>query len=251
MLSRQQLVITLSPQRAYIDAVLTRPPICEQIFRYVSARSLIRIGKTCRVAHNAVLEYYRYGFNINRHLARFFNNPVAFRSIQARTGTIISGSSTLQFLDRIFYEGSDLDLYLHPKTTKDIGDFLLQEGYHFTPNIYQPVDFEEAVRSKERNDALPGQDHVAASQIPDTTTYNVSGIGAVYSFEKAGGFGQPPLIIQLITAEFSPLDCILSFHSSRFSMSSNSNYQTYVSHSMRDEFDHLRHSVCALSSSYF
>ena len=237
-----QLAITSSSQRAYVDAVLTRPPICELIFKYISARSLVHFSQTCRVAHNAVLEYYRYGFNINRHLARFFNNPIAFRSLQARTGTIISGSSALQFLDRTFYEGSDLDLYLHPETTKDVGDFLLQEGYRFTPNSIQPDDFDEAVTLRRRNDALPSQDPTAAMQILDTQLkmmYSISGIDAVHSFEKAGGFGQPPSIVQLITAEFSPLHCILSFHSSKFVVSSNSTCRTDLSYSMRDEFDHL------------
>lgn len=45
----------------------------------------------------------RVAFDINRCLSRFFTSPSAFRSLQARTGTLISGSIALQFLDRVRY----------------------------------------------------------------------------------------------------------------------------------------------------
>ena len=49
---------------------------------------------------------------INNHLSRFFPDPIVFRSLQARTANLVSGSNALQFSDRTSYEEADTDVYV-------------------------------------------------------------------------------------------------------------------------------------------
>ncbi|KAG8819209.1 hypothetical protein FRC19_010028, partial [Serendipita sp. 401] len=65
------------------------------------------------------------------------NNTLRFRSIQAETGTLISGSQALQFFDRAHYLDSDLDLYVSCRHTLTVGLFLLSIGYRFEPTARQ------------------------------------------------------------------------------------------------------------------
>ncbi|KIJ42145.1 hypothetical protein M422DRAFT_171479, partial [Sphaerobolus stellatus SS14] len=52
-------------------------------------------------------------FNINDFLKRFLKDPRKFRSLQTRTGALISGSQALQLLGRTRWPDSDLDLYIY------------------------------------------------------------------------------------------------------------------------------------------
>jgi hypothetical protein len=145
---------------------------------------------------------------------RFFCNPIDFRSLQARTGTLISGSNALQFLDRTFYAESDLDLYTHPGHSREVGLWLIRhEGYQFVPSASQAADFEALVKDN--------WDGLAKRYDPDNDVdmvqgqrYRLTGIGAVYTFAKDKDVdGAPPLKVQIIEAETNPLQCVLGFHS--------------------------------------
>ena len=57
-------------------------------------------------------------------LSRYFHHPETFRHLQATTGTVISGSSALQFFDRSYYAKSDLDLYVPLAWRAKVGQYL-------------------------------------------------------------------------------------------------------------------------------
>jgi hypothetical protein len=206
------------PQRdpTAFETILTRPPIFELIFADLSPGSLIRLGRTCRLAQQALTIFYSGAFNINRHLSRFFSNPVGFRSLQARTATLISGSSALQFLDRTFYPESDLDLYAHPDCAREVGLWLIQnEGYIFTPNLSQET--EEFADLPWRPLWTPW---LLTSPREDITTedlhvdhYRIPGLQEIFSFRKPQPNGDD-LKLQIMVAKNTPLQCILAFHSS-------------------------------------
>ncbi|PCH44988.1 hypothetical protein WOLCODRAFT_91093 [Wolfiporia cocos MD-104 SS10] len=80
--------------------------ICERL----TPVSLIRMRRVSRTTYQAVQDFSYRAFDVNRRLSRFFSDPFAFRSLQARTATLISGSFALQFFDRTFYPEADLDL---------------------------------------------------------------------------------------------------------------------------------------------
>ncbi|EPQ60361.1 hypothetical protein GLOTRDRAFT_31372 [Gloeophyllum trabeum ATCC 11539] len=203
-----------------IMEVLSRPPIHDLIFGQLSPAGLVRFSRTCKLAQAGVQSFYNRAFNINRHLSRFFKDPIAFRSLQARTATLISGSSALQFLDRTFYPDSDLDLYVHPGFAREIGRWLIDhEGYEYKPYESQNADFDtqDEVIMKAMRDAglAPGQRTFSEDLHPFMNQmYRIPGVETVFSFERLNpNAGEDPLKVQIILASQTPLQCILGFHS--------------------------------------
>lgn len=200
------------PRLAYECAVgelFGRAPIYDTIFSCVSPRTLVRIGRSCRTAYAASKDFSHRAYNIHRHLSRFLSEPLNFRSLQARTGTLIAGSNALQFLDRTFYPDSDMDLYVHPGHVREVLDYLVdKEGYKFRPDSTQPKDYREIV-----------SDEWDGTQIRDESLdddelllyYQIRGVESVLSIERRGRDGL--LKIQLIVCETSPFDAIINFHS--------------------------------------
>jgi hypothetical protein len=203
-------------QPVLLEGILTRPPIFDLIFSVLSPGSLIRFGRTCRLARSAISVFSGRAFNINRHLSRFISNPIAFRSLQAKTGTLISGSNALQFLDRTFYPKSDLDLYTHPGYAQEVGNWLINnEGYSFVPSASQEnPDF----NSQEWSSWTPWSMTLPRTDINwehmHVQSYRFSGLDDVYHFEKPSQTGGPALQVQVIASELTPLQCIFGFHSS-------------------------------------
>ncbi|KAI0677691.1 hypothetical protein C8Q78DRAFT_1066155 [Trametes maxima] len=128
-----------------------------------------------------------------------------------RTGTLISGSTALQFFDRTLYPESDLDLYVHMRHRREVGRWLLEEGYKFVPSPYQDPRLEiEVVHGMSRG----------ANGI-----YHIPGVSAILTFTKpapgkqdalsdaAGGQEERTLKVQVIVAKNTPMEAILAFHS--------------------------------------
>ena len=88
--------------------ILTNHVIHWNIFSYCTPQTLLRFERTCRLAQAIVEDYIRVAFNIDARLSPFFDDPRAFRSLQARTGTVISGSTALQFFERAIYPGTGM-----------------------------------------------------------------------------------------------------------------------------------------------
>ncbi|KAI0371470.1 hypothetical protein BV20DRAFT_941761, partial [Pilatotrama ljubarskyi] len=231
-------------QSLFAERILHIELIYEPVFDASSAATLLRIARTCRIAHHAVAAYTRVAFDVDRLLARFFPSPAApcssvcsapaphvhaelydraraFRSLQARTGTLVSGSSALQFFDRTVYPESDLDLYVHMRHRREVGRWLLQEGYRFVPTPYQDPRFEVEVV------------HGMAQGV--NGIYRMPGVAGILTFTKpAPKELRPPhaeveledelelqsepqeervLKVQVIVAKNTPMEAILAFHS--------------------------------------
>jgi hypothetical protein len=181
---------------AFVE-ITVRPPAYEGVLSCLSAGTLYRLQRTCRSARTAVVDYCRRVFNVDKHLKRFFDDPHGFRQLQASTGTLISGSNALQFLHRSFYPGSDLDIYTHPIHAHRVCSWLVAtEGYHFVGKSVLYRDFET-----ETNETPPD-------------TYRFGSIHNVYFFTKPRNDGFMSSL-QVIQASRNPLECILSFHSSK------------------------------------
>ena len=193
----------------FVSRILTNDLLYDLIFYPADPCSLVRVSRTCRAAHVAVHSHIARTFKINTHFARYFRNPLLFRSLQAATGTLVSGSNALQFLARTSYPASDLDLYCSLAECTTVGLWLLLERYRFVPYDGQAATFELAVRQERE----PWDAWMAP--------YLASGVSAVYNFVKpapdaeAGG----ELKVQIVVASDSPLDVVLRFHSSTCSVS--------------------------------
>lgn len=233
---------------SYINFVFSRPPIYNNIFSNLSPESVIRFGKTSTVVYHAMTDFCSLAFNINNHLSRFFVKPIAFRSLQARTATVISGSNALQFLDRTFYPESDLDLYVYPgDNDREVGQWLIdEEGYQFTPNSLQPEDFNVACQRMLNRKIKDHVENDVDRFHAQHCTYRIWGISSIYTFIRPSGTK-----IQIITTENTPLQSILSFHSSAYTVSSF--YAISVSSildSLRYEFYHCLYGIFIVSKGH-
>ncbi|KAG2062926.1 hypothetical protein BDR04DRAFT_954237, partial [Suillus decipiens] len=103
------------------------------ILCHLSPRTLVWLSHTCHYMYMEVASFFQCAYNINRHLSRYFPDPLAFRSLQARTGLVISGFNAIQFMDRTCYPESDLDLYAHPGHVRELSEWLVSAGYIFEP----------------------------------------------------------------------------------------------------------------------
>lgn len=150
-------------------------------------------------------------FPIHRRLLYFFDDPTSFRLLQAQTGLVISGSFVLQFFLTEHWASADLDLYVSIEGSEIVGQWLLTNGYHFSPhgpNFHpvtgqvtdpgQPEDFFHAIRT------------LQSAHLPDD--FYVYGVAGVFNFTReVRGI---PRKVQLITVHRSPIETILNFHSS-------------------------------------
>ncbi|KIP08840.1 hypothetical protein PHLGIDRAFT_12311 [Phlebiopsis gigantea 11061_1 CR5-6] len=190
----------------FVSRILTNDLLYDLVLRPADPCTLVRLSHTCRGAHAAVRSHVARTFNINAHLGRYFSDPLAFRALQAATGTLISGSSALQFLDRTFYPEADLDLYCFYDARAEVGLWLMRQGYRFAPNSRQDPSFRVAVAQAR----VPGTD-VAAGPYS-----RMKAVSAVYTFVKRVESLDGPstrLKVQIIVAYNNPMEAIFHFHS--------------------------------------
>src|SRR6267154_5799936 len=202
-----------------LEQVFLRAPIYDLVFCHLSPRTLVWLSRTCRAAHLAVTCFFRRAYNINRHLSRYFSDPLAFRSIQARTGLVISGSNALQFLDRTLYPESDIDLYAHPGHVYELLGWLESVGYQFQPNEWHNQEHDW------RDHAKANWDGTSKRIIEDTANglgTRYPGIAAVYTFKRFVVMDRETveLQVQVIETTCNPIETIMKFHTSLSKLSS-------------------------------
>lgn len=200
--------LSTSVEHVFLDKIIYNHLIHDAIFLHLTPLEFLRVGRTCKLANSIVHTFIKRTFNINRFLARFFPDGTAFRSLQARTGTLVSGSFALQFFDRTSYPESDLDLYIPAKYDRQVVSWLVLHGYKFTPNAGQPADLEKAMEKAKEDGFVTGIVDDPHSE------YTERSIEAVYNFSKPSQNDTPQLKIQCIIARLAPMHVVLSFHSS-------------------------------------
>ncbi|KAF8185704.1 hypothetical protein BJ912DRAFT_972907 [Pholiota molesta] len=190
-------------------SVLSLPSTTDDVLlEELSPGELFKYGKTCKHIHSIVESYIRRRFQIDKLLATYFTpSQIAdFRRLQASTGMLISGSTALQFFNRVVYPDSDLDVYVEHAYREDIGLWLLSIGYKYVP---YPTS-----NSKTFQDDLDLNPDTTPSRMLTQRHFIESGQGylgaqCVFTFVKQKPFRK----VQMITSLNSPLERILSFHS--------------------------------------
>jgi len=196
------------------------PEAYDRIFDALPPAGLCQVRKLSRDARIAVQDYEVRVFSPNRLLEQFFPDPFEFRSLQCRTGTLVSGSQALQLLSRCRWPNSDLDLYVWQESALEVCAWLEGQGYEYKPLYFQSEDLEETLESSIisglQRMAL-NQDQIdeeeAAEIAEDVTFYDHNSIANVIAFEKETGL--ETLKTQVIIGRNSPMEMILSFHSSK------------------------------------
>lgn len=239
------------PRASRMKHVFSNAPIYDSIFRNLSPRTLVRLSRTCHMIHEAVTRFCQRAYNINRHLSRYFPDPLSFRSLQARTGLIISGSSALQFLDRSFYPESDLDIYCHPGHVYEVLEWMESFWYRFEPHKYQDASWRSQVSADwdgtvSRIRVLDPLHYLHEEDRVRSTRY--SNIAEVYNFKRFMIIDEElvALQVQVIETINNPIDTIMKYHSSVFKLLFfYMNFNT-LGHSLRHEHHYFRRGVFIL-----
>lgn len=145
--------------------------------------------------------YRRRTYSVHSILSPYFTDSeiIEFRLLQARTGTLISGSTALQFFERVVYPDSDLDLFMQRAYGPVVGLHLLHAGYTFDSSAWrQCVTFEDALQAIEVDD----------EQAINNAMYGGDAIFRVFTFNKGSRK------VQIIMTHHSPIAAVLRFHSS-------------------------------------
>ena len=121
--------------------------VANALCTFLDISDQINLARTCKKFHYIVNLIQRSQWNINKRLGYFVNDPIGFRSMIGQCEALISGSFALGFLDRMFWDGSDLDIYVEfgedNSRARRLGRYLIrEEGYQFLPGYFQGPDFE-------------------------------------------------------------------------------------------------------------
>lgn len=187
-----------------VHSILSNPNIYDNILSDLNPLAKYRLGSISQLSHQAVNYFDKRAFNINRHLSPFFTNPISFRNLQRRTGTIISGSNALQFFDRTHFNGADLDLYVHPGHAGEVCDWLRESAG------YRHIGGDEVLKQALVEDC---------KVIPKCESHMEDGYDCSPSIRGALQFwlGEEDELrmVHLMITRHSPMHAVLNFHSSK------------------------------------
>ncbi|KAF7977633.1 hypothetical protein HWV62_3040 [Athelia sp. TMB] len=194
----------------YMVYVLRNAP--DEFLGACSPIDVVSISKTCHIAHLIVKAWFVRAYNINTHLRNFYCEPQKFRSLQARTGALISGSNALQFFDRTVYtnirgEGTDMDVFANPGHSHEICHHLIDvQGYTFRGGDGPRLGPTSHADDQDTRFIMAGRE-------PIPSQYSKKSVHAVLLFEKTAGDGAIRKV-QVIIAMHSACHAVLNFHSS-------------------------------------
>ncbi|EJD35462.1 hypothetical protein AURDEDRAFT_175488 [Auricularia subglabra TFB-10046 SS5] len=117
-----QSLLPLPVEIMYYTMTFMRPP------------ALQRFARTCRLFHYEYQATLYTLFDLIGMLSFYFPDPYGFRILQMRTGLLIAGSFALQFLGRLYFANSNLDLYISQYAAFVVIDWLLTQGYRLIPS---------------------------------------------------------------------------------------------------------------------
>ncbi|TFK63309.1 hypothetical protein BDN72DRAFT_803392 [Pluteus cervinus] len=219
MLSPTAINRVLQPQNVLVDQTnpdghLPIGPVTDNVFKYLSPLDLVRFSRTSRQGYVAITDYGKHAFSITNLLGRYFSptDVLGFRFLQAQTRTVISGSSALQFFERVYYPESDLDIYVEARRVEPVAEWLTYAGYELLPDPLegQVASLDERLLKldKKMREHCPGM--FKQSLVEEEGTYLGRCMVKVYNYYRKI---DPTKRIQLILTYNSPLELILAFHS--------------------------------------
>ena len=214
--TRFRLPLKFPSDTGVFYAVVDCASITETLFDCCTPATIYSLGQTCRVVHLISKDYCRRRFDIDKHLKPFFPNVFRFRALQAKTNCIISGSSALQFMARVEFSTSDLDVFVASSHAQTVCDWLLRDSdaiYKFLPShIQQEKGFtnpEEVISRFRWSDSPRMIEGPCTIDLNFTDAYgNIQVLNFVSTLH-------PNRKIQVIMTHCTPIDCVLSFHSSK------------------------------------
>jgi len=107
------------------DLLARFTPVQDSVLNYLAIRDIVALSRTTKALSGCVGIVERTQFNVNERLKRFFENPKAFRSLQAKHNIVIGGTFALGFMSRKY-----LNVNLQEVNTCLLDELLVQQGAH-------------------------------------------------------------------------------------------------------------------------
>ncbi|KAJ3885039.1 hypothetical protein GG344DRAFT_59834, partial [Lentinula edodes] len=168
------------------------------IFSHLDHNDIDNLGLTCSWLEHEKQQFRSSSNKIDLVLDRFLTvgEIGGFQDIQVSTGMVVSGPVALQFFSREVYE-TDLDTYCVLGKCLDVAKYYLSIRYQYRPSKHQLDYFEDDFSRivDQRWDAV------------NRGAYLQDNVVQVWNFDRSGSK------IQLITTARSPLETVLTFHS--------------------------------------
>ncbi|KAF7976046.1 hypothetical protein HWV62_7954 [Athelia sp. TMB] len=182
------------------------PELMRVVLADCSTNEIISFRKTCKIANKAVHGFELVAFNIDWLLKRFLDSPDMFRKMQARTGTVIGGTTALAFFERTTHEEASMDIYVNPGHSYEVARHLTDmQGFSYHP-------FGSANSQEFTYDSRDGESDRLEANHRQESVYAIRAIDNVHRFTK-GEEGRGLREIFLIKTTRSPLHAILNSHS--------------------------------------
>ncbi|KAF4630958.1 hypothetical protein G7Y89_g7175 [Cudoniella acicularis] len=164
--------------------------IFDNICRHMDPQGILSLRQTTKQLSGLFDSLFKTQWNVNRSLKRFVDNPVGLRSMLARHNALISGSFALQFFERVVWDDSDLDIYVHDDdaSINAMGQYLIQaENYKFDSTFdWRSPDYQQHLK-----------------EVREVKTY-------LRETEDSKTKENHPLKIQIIRTDATPLETILT-----------------------------------------
>lgn len=103
-------------------------PMRDRLYKALDVRTIIRLAQTSKDVRE-MIQSDKALWNINTRLARFFDDPIAFRSQLGLCDGLIAGSFPLQFFENVHWPDSDIDIYVKwGESTEVMHSYLVRDG---------------------------------------------------------------------------------------------------------------------------
>lgn len=206
---------------AALSKVFNSPPVYDIIFSHcMGTTSPARLSRVHGGARSAFQNYMTRSWH--KRLLRYFLDPRAFRSLQARTGFLVSGSQPLQaFMGEDYGISSDVDIYPWPGTEREIGNWLVEQGYRLQDagddSFAAVMDEVERVGWADASVSFPcigcmGQ-YSGCDSVDGLLVFEKDLPDQAGTQSNEDGVNQRPLQVQVVVSKISPVATILDFHS--------------------------------------
>lgn len=187
------------------------------IFTSADTASVIYFGQTCIAARAAINGFLRATFNVDRYLGSTMRDTSAFRLMQARTGTVITGAAALLFFARKHSPSDVISLYVNPGHGYEVARHLIDvQGFK-----YQPLG---SKISQEFTDSSSTSDpeKLAVKQRMESV-YSFKTVDEVHRFVRYVDKGSEIELFVAMTAR-STIHAILCSHSSKLCYHKDNNF---------------------------
>lgn len=112
--------------------ILSQYPIFDALCSHLDTPTLFLLRRVSKSFAQNYAAHTKERWNINRRLQHFIQDPKSLRSLLARYNALISGSFVIQFLDAVFWDEADLDIFVYHKHAGAFATHLVEkEGYKF------------------------------------------------------------------------------------------------------------------------